>query len=132
MTVNLHAGSPAQLMTLFAERAAAGDAAGLAALYEPGAVFEPELGVVLRGLDEFGPALSELAGMRPRIEYTGDPDVVVVDDIAIVSNVWFMTVELPDGTRHREGGISADVLRRQPDGIWLVLIDQPRGATLSG
>lgn len=132
MTVNEYAGSPAGLMTLFAERAAAGDAAGLAALYEPGAVFEPELGIVLRGLDEFGPALSELAAMRPRIDYVGDPDVVVVDDIAIVSNSWTMTVELPDGSTHREGGVSADVLRRQADGNWLVLIDQPRGATLTG
>ncbi len=54
MTVNEHARSPAQLMTLFAERAAAGDAAGLAALYEARAVFEPKLGVVFRGLDAFG------------------------------------------------------------------------------
>jgi uncharacterized protein (TIGR02246 family) len=132
MNMTEPATSPAHLMTLFAERARTGDAAGLAALYEPGAVFEPEIGVVLRGLDEFGPALTELAAMRPRIEYDGDPDVVVVDDIAIVSNTWTMTVELPDGIRRREGGVSADVLRRQPEGNWLVLIDQPRGATLDG
>lgn len=131
MITNEQAGTPARLMTLFAERAATGNAAGLVALYEPEAVFEPELGVVLRGLDEIGAALTGLAEMRPRIEYSGDPDVVIVDDIAIVSNSWTMTVELPDGTRHREGGISADVLRRQPDGTWLVLIDQPRGATLT-
>ena len=132
MMTDERAGSPAQLMALFAERAASGDAAGLVALYEPGAVFEPEIGVVLRGLDAIRPALTELAEMRPSIEYDGDPDVVIVDDIAIVSNSWTMTAELPDGTRHREGGFSADVLRRQPDGSWLVLIDQPRGATLTG
>ena len=131
MIANERADSPARLMALFAERAASGDTAGLVALYEPGAVFEPFLGVVLRGLDEIRPALTELAALRPHIEYDGDPDVVIVDDIAIVSNSWTMTAELPDGTRHREGGISADVLRRQPDGTWLVLIDQPRGATLT-
>lgn len=131
MTTNATAGSPADLMTLFAERAANGDATGLTALYEPGAVFEPEFGVVLRGLDEIRPALTALAEMRPRIEYDGDPDVVIVDDIAIVSNSWTLTADLPDGTRHREGGVSADVLRRQPDGTWMVLIDQPRSATLT-
>lgn len=130
MITDEHAGSPAQLMTLFAERVAKGDAAGLIALYEPKAVFEPEFGIVLRGRDEIRPALTELAALRPRIDYDGEPDVVIVDDIAIVSNSWTMNAELPDGTALREGGISADVLRRQPDGSWLVLIDQPRGATL--
>ncbi|MEP6665582.1 MAG: hypothetical protein ABJA81_03945 [Nocardioidaceae bacterium] len=75
-------------------------------------------------------ALTELAALRPSIEFIGDPDVVIVDDIAVVSNSWTMTAELPDGSTHREGGVSADVLRRQLDGSWLVLIDQPRGATL--
>jgi len=131
MITNGRAGAPAQLMTQFAERASSGDADGLLALYEMEAVFEPQVGVVLRGLDEIRSALKELAALRPRIEYVGEPDVVIVDDIAVVSNTWSMTAELPDGSTHREGGISADVLRRQLDGSWLVLIDQPRGATLT-
>ena len=130
MITNEVAASPAQLMTLFAERASCGDAAGLMALYEAGAVFEPQFGVVLRGADEIRSALTQLSAMRPCIEYAGAPDVVIVDDIAVVSNSWTMTAELPDGSIHREGGVSADVLRRQRDGSWLVLIDQPRGATL--
>lgn len=80
MITNGAAASPAELMTMFAERAARGDAAGLLALYEPEAVFEPQLGVTLRGSAEILPALEELASLRPRIEYTGEPDVVVVDD----------------------------------------------------
>ncbi len=132
MITNERAGTPAQLMTLFAERASGGDADGLLALYEPAAVFEPQFGVVLRGLDEIRSALIELAALRPRIDYAGAPDVVIVDNIAVVSNTWTMTADLPDGSIHREGGVSADVLRRQADGSWLVLIDQPRGATLTG
>ena len=131
MITNERAGTPAQLMTLFAERASCGDADGLLALYEPDAVFEPQFGVVLRGLDEIRSALTELAALRPRIDYAAAPDVVIVDDIAVVSNTWTMTAHLPDGSIHREGGVSADVLRRQADGSWLVLIDQPRGATLT-
>ena len=65
MITNERAGTPAQLMTLFAERASGGDADGLIALYEAGAVFEPQFGVVLRGLDEIRSALSELAALRP-------------------------------------------------------------------
>ena len=130
-TTHISPTSPAQLMRTFADRAANGDAGGLIALYEPEAVFEPQFGVVLRGTDEILPALTALATLRPRIEYAGDPDVVIVNDIAIVSNSWTMTTELPDGSMLGQGGLSADVLRRQPDGTWLVLIDQPRGATLT-
>lgn len=130
MSRNRGAGSPDQLMLMFAERAAEGDAAGLMALYEQDGVFEPQAGVELRGADVIMPALIGLAALRPRIDYTGPPDVVVVDDIALVSNAWTMTTMLPDGTTRRESGVSADVLRRQADGNWLVLIDQPRGATL--
>jgi hypothetical protein len=31
----------------------------------------------------------------------------------------------------RQQGVSADLLRRQDDGSWRVLIDQPRGTTLA-
>ena len=131
MTIVETAASPEHLMRIFADRAAGGDAAGLLALYEPDAVFEPQLGVVLRGRDQIGQALEGLAAMKPRIEYNDASDVVIVGGIALVSNAWTMSALLPDGSMHREAGVSADVLRRQPDGSWLVLIDQPRGATLA-
>jgi uncharacterized protein (TIGR02246 family) len=123
--------SPTHLMSLFSERAASGDIEGLTMLYEPEAVFEPRLGTVLRGAEQIRPALAELAALTPTIEYTGEPDCVIVDDIAVVANTWIMTAQLPDGSTHREGGLSADVLRRQPDGSWLILIDQPRGSVLA-
>jgi uncharacterized protein (TIGR02246 family) len=118
-------------MTLFAQRAAVGDVDGLIALYEPGAVFEPQLGTVLRGTETIRAALTAFAAMRPRIEYTGETDCVIVDDIAIVANTWTVIGDLPGGGTHREAGLSADVLRRQPDGSWLILIDQPRGTVVT-
>lgn len=131
MTVtDADAATPAVLMATFAARARHGDAAGLVELYEPGAVFEPTIGATLRGGEQIRPALAELAAIRPTIEYVGEPAVVIVDDIALVANSWTMTAQLPDGSTLHEGGISADVLRRQPDGTWRVLIDQPRGETL--
>ncbi|MET8153771.1 YybH family protein [Actinoplanes sp. NPDC049668] len=121
------ASSPQHLMSLFAERAAAGDVDGLLALYEPDAVFEPQPGTSLRGPEQIRAALDGFAAMRPRIEYIGAGGCVIVDDIALVSNTWTMAAPLPDGGSHRDGGVSADVLRRQDDGSWLILIDQPRG-----
>lgn len=68
MTAHETASSPERLMLMFAERAADGDAAGLLALYEPDAVFEPQLGLVLRGhaqIDEAPTSLRPRAGRRP-------------------------------------------------------------------
>jgi uncharacterized protein (TIGR02246 family) len=122
--------TPADLMTIFATRMGNGDVEGLLALYEPDAVFEPEHGVVLRGLDEIRPALSALAELRPRLDLDGEPAVISIGDVALVSNQWTLTAATPDGSTLRQHGVSADVLRRQVDGSWRVLIDQPRGSTL--
>jgi uncharacterized protein (TIGR02246 family) len=130
MTVpNIKATSPTHLMELFAQRAAAGDLQALMELYEPGAVFEPQPGVVLVGTDQVRAALSELVLLRPKIEYVDQAEILTVDDVALVSNRWTMSATAPDGSTVRDEGWSADVVRRQADGSWLVMIDQPRGGS---
>ena len=47
------------------------------------------------------------------------------DDIALVVNDWSMVGTAPDGTEVTQSGRSADVVRRQPDGRWLVVVDKP-------
>ncbi len=119
--------SPAQLMQEYAARAARGDLDGLIELYEPDAVFQPDYGTRLVGHDQLRSALSEFLALGPQITYEDEPDVVIVGDVALVSNFWSMTGTSPDGARIGESGTSADVCRRQSDGTWRVLIDQPRG-----
>jgi len=125
------ADSPAALMELFASCAAAGDLEGLIELYEPDAIFEPEYGATVVGHDQLRVALPEFLALRPQITYTTEPDVVCVGDTALVTNFWTMVGTAPDGTEVREGGTSADVCRRRPDGTWGVLIDQPRGMPIA-
>jgi ketosteroid isomerase-like protein len=38
-----------------------------------------------------------------------------------------MDATLPDGTKIQNGGLSVIVLRKQPDGNWLMVIDNPFG-----
>ena len=51
--------------------------------------------------------------------------VLEADDVALVVNEWNLTGIAPDGSEVHQGGRSADVVRRQPDGSWLVLVDKP-------
>ena len=51
--------------------------------------------------------------------------VLQADDVALVVNEWTMTGIAPDGSEIHRGGRSADVVRRQRDGTWLVVVDKP-------
>ena len=53
---------------------------------------------------------------------------LMAGDTALVAHRWRMEATAPDGTEMRQGGLSADVLRRRPDGSWAVVIDDPYGA----
>lgn len=121
------AATPIQVMELFASRAAEGDLEGVLALYEEGGVFQPKDGVQLAGHDQIREAFGGLMAIQPQIEYLGAPEVITVDDVALVKNRWKMVGYAPDGTEVVDEGISADVVRRQANGDWLIMIDQPRG-----
>jgi uncharacterized protein (TIGR02246 family) len=116
--------TPEALMRTFTGRVHAGDLDGLVALYEPAAVFEPRPGVVVEGRAAIRQALAELLALEPAM-VAETVEVLRADDVALVINEWTMTGTAPDGSEVRQGGRSADVLRRQPSGGWLVLIDKP-------
>jgi uncharacterized protein (TIGR02246 family) len=116
--------TPEALMRSFTDRVQAGDLDGLVALYEPAAVFEPRPGVVVEGRQAIRQALAELLALRPTM-IAETVQVLRADDVALVINEWTMTGTAPDGSEVRQGGRSADVVRRQPSGAWLVLVDKP-------
>jgi uncharacterized protein (TIGR02246 family) len=116
--------TPEALMRTFTDRVHAGDLDGLVALYEPAAVFEPQPGAVVEGRHAIRQALAELLALRPAM-VAETVEVLQADDVALVINEWTMTGTAPDGTEVRQGGRSSDVVRRQPSGAWLVLIDKP-------
>lgn len=116
--------TPEALMRSFTDRVHAGDLDGLVALYEPAAVFEPRPGVVVEGRQAIRQALAELLALRPTM-VAETVQVLRADDVALVVNEWTMTGTAPDGSEVRQGGRSADVVRRQPSGAWLVLVDKP-------
>ena len=106
--------TPEDLTRLFVERANDGDAAGIAALYEEDAVMAYPPGEVTVGRDAIRALWEKVLANRPRFEPEPPLPTLVSGDIALPS------------TPPKDGaGARAQVVRRQPDGTWLRVLDQP-------
>jgi len=118
----MSATDPEELPRLFAERASAGDLAGLVDLYEAGATFLKPDGIAAAGA-ELQESLEQLLAMSPRITSRGS-HAVVVGDIALMSGSWHMTFGISGDSTGFDGS-STEVARRQGDGTWRYVIDDP-------
>ncbi len=108
---------------------AAGDVDGILATYEPGAVVVGEPGVPTRGTPALRTLFEHFVAINPQFTFLAH-EVVEAGDIALHFNVWRMTGTAPDGSPVEDGGLSVAVLRRQADGRWLMVIDDPYGDRL--
>jgi ketosteroid isomerase-like protein len=121
---------PKDLNRLFAERANVGDLDGLLELYEPEARFVGPNGGDAAGGAAIRERLASLLAMRPRI-VSSDVREVSAGDIALLSGNWRMSFGHDGGARAEIAGAGIEVARRQPDGSWRYVIDDPASAGLS-
>lgn len=70
---------------------------------------------------------STMAQMSPEFSYPKGHEVVVVGDIALHIAPWSMLATGPDGAELSQSGLSVAVLRKQADGVWKMVIDNPNG-----
>jgi ketosteroid isomerase-like protein len=114
MTGQQKALHPEDLTRLFVERANAGDAAGIAAIYEEGAVMAYPPGGQTIGRDAIRGLWEMVLEDAPHFAPETSLPTLISGDIALTA------------TAPRDGaGARAQVARRQPDGSWLRLLDQP-------
>ncbi len=110
--VRERATSPEDLSQFFLERANAGDVDGLVALYEPHAVLALPPGQVATGEQAIREFYERLLEDRPTFAAGVQRPALVNGDLALTST------RIP-------GGATAEIARRQPDGSWLWVADQP-------
>ncbi len=67
--------------------------------------------------------------LDPRFTYSGH-EVMVSGNLAIHIAPWQMQAKSPDGQVISQSGLSVAVLRKQADGRWLLVIDNPHGQHL--
>lgn len=107
------AAQPEDLSRLIVDRLNAGDVNGLVALYEPDAVLALPDGQTATGAEEIRKAYERLMTGRPMFARGTPRPTLRCGDLALTSS------------RLANGVVTAEVARRQPDGTWLWVLDQP-------
>lgn len=93
--------------------------------YEKGAVIVFEPGAPMQDETSARAIFGELAALSPKVDYPSGDEVLIAGDIAIHIAPWKMNGETADGEKITQGGLSVAVLRRQADGTWRIVIDNP-------
>lgn len=121
----MHAATPEELERAFGERVNAGDLDGMIACYEPAATLDTlDAGVVV-GHDAIRAYFTALMGMQARIDMGTVRVVPLGEGLAVTHHDWQATLTGPDGQEIPMSGKATEVVRRQPDGRWLFLLDAP-------
>ena len=98
----------------------------LMTLYEPEAAFATQPGSLAHGLPGVRGTLAGFISMKGKLDLKVT-HVLEVTDLALVLTVWSFSGTGPDGKPVAPTAKSADVLRRQADGSWRLVIDNPWG-----
>ena len=104
---------PLDLARLLVARELAGDVDGMAELYEPDAILDCGGGKLARGRQAIRTFYAGLVAAGRKFDLGDQRAAMLSGGLALTST------RLPNGT------VTAEVARRQADGTWLWVIDQP-------
>ena len=119
-------GTPEQVLNSIVDGINTGNLDALMPLYEPEAAFATQPGSLAHGLLGVGESLAAFIAMKGTLDLKVTR-VLEASDLALVTTVWSFTGTWPDGAPVKLAAQSADVLRRQADGSWRFVIDNPWG-----
>ena len=116
--------TPEELQPMWAEAFSAHDLEAVMAFYEPEATLIPQPGQVVTGTEDIREALSGFFALKPKFDLEFK-HAFQAGDIALLFSEWTLSGTDPEGNAIELEGRTSDVARRQADGTWLFVIDDP-------
>lgn len=118
--------TPEHLLQSIVDGINRGDIEALISLYEPDAAFVAHPGSLAHGPAGIRQSLSAFIAMKGKLALKVTR-VLEAGGLALVVGSWSFTGTRPDGAPVTLTGRNGDVLRRQADGSWRFVIDNPWG-----
>jgi uncharacterized protein (TIGR02246 family) len=98
-------------------------------LFEPGATFVVKPGIVVNGTSGIRQALAGFMALKPTLTIDAQ-QIVEAGDVAQYCARWTIRGTDPAGNAMHLNGRSSSILRRQLNGTWLFLLDNPWGTDI--
>lgn len=109
-----------------------GDVKEALSCFDAEGVYIDRDGTAIRGLEAIGLAMVRLCALKLEVK-GGKSHVTVVNDLALWLDQWEMTGNTPDGNPIKMTGHTSCLMKRNEEGIWLWMVDNPFGpAVLEG
>jgi uncharacterized protein (TIGR02246 family) len=118
---------PSTIHRHFAEAANAVDLERIIGLYEPDAIVAERGGELARGTAAIRAHVEGLLAMKPEMEIVASR-TIVNGELAQLSSHWRAKVTAPDGSAVQLDFGGSELARRQADGTWRLVVDNPWGA----
>lgn len=118
---------PEDISKLFLKHTKAKNLDGLVGLYEDDAVLVTLDSKQIKGRDAITKNMREHLSRNPAMT-VGETNVTASGDVALLHIRWNYKGTRPSGEKINFSRTSTDVLRRQDDGTWRIVINRPGGA----
>ncbi|MGG3626585.1 SgcJ/EcaC family oxidoreductase [Bacillus gobiensis] len=120
---------PEDMNASFAEAYNSGDINNFLALYEPEAILTNTDGGKAQGVPQLRKHLEDLLQLKGKM-VSKNIFCIPFEDIALMRAHWTIDTVDKDGNSIQIEGHTSEIVRKQPDGSWLYIVDHPTGSDI--
>ena len=120
----MSAHSPIEIHPLFQNAFNVGDVEALISLYEPDAILMVD-GKEVRGRENIRAAFHSMLSAGLQMSLTTRAIIESHEGLAILHGEWSVRRTMATDRQPSTRGLSTELVRKQPDGTWMFIIDNP-------